>query len=551
MALGPLLLMVAVVVYGPTPATAAAHPAPARTDRSPVNLATPVDMADGLAHPSAIVRSGDARIEVLSPTLLRLEYSPSGRFENSPTVNAIDRRMPVPPYSARVAGGWLTVRTSRATVRYKVGSGPFTPVNTSLHFTDGDAVSTVHPTWDWECPFDQTCQSGAAHLSGEAAIGQGTNGYESSAGFVGYLFHPGDAATWNVLGAPAGSASVSLRYSNTFDPLAAPGSHTLALVVNGQPVRTLVAAQTERGRPVGHPHHHGGAPGWAPTRWRWPARPATPATSNSTPSPSARPRRRPRCRRRRSLSAVGSGVSTPSPTTPAATCAPRAPPGPPARSPSSRCTPTDSSTRPGYRLLDDTQSAPWTGQGWVEPRPAGGDVEDGYLFVYGHDYTGALRTFAQLTGPAPLLPRNVFGVWYSDYTPYSSSDIENSIYPAFQANDVPLNTLSLDTDWKAPNDWDGWEWNNALFPDPTVVPGLGQCPRHRRHLEHPLEHRRPRPQAAHGRERGRELPGLVDLFGRSLQGVGLEHRLAGRVQLRSPTELPEAGSGFLVAGLVL
>jgi alpha-glucosidase (family GH31 glycosyl hydrolase) len=33
---------------------------------------------------------------------------------------------------------------------------------------------------------------------------------------------------------------------------------------------------------------------------------------------------------------------------------------------------------------------------------------------------------------------------------------------------VPLNTLSLDTDWKAPNDWDGWEWNTSLFPDPSA-----------------------------------------------------------------------------------
>ena len=110
----------------------------------------------------------------------------------------------------------------------------------------------------------------------------------------------------------------------------------------------------------------------------------------------------------------------------------------------------------------------WTANGWVRPRPARGDIEDGYLFVYGHDYAGALHTLAQLTGPAPLLPRDVFGVWYSDYTPYSSGDIENSVYPQFASNNVPLNTLSLDTDWKAPNDWNGWEWDSTLFPDPSA-----------------------------------------------------------------------------------
>jgi hypothetical protein len=124
--------------------------------------------------------------------------------------------------------------------------------------------------------------------------------------------------------------------------------------------------------------------------------------------------------------------------------------------------------RSGWRLVDDTRSAVWTAAGWTEARPRNGDVEDGYLFAYGQNFTGALRTLAQLTGPAPLLPRSLFGVWYSDYTPYTSTDIEQSVYPAFERNHVPLNTLSLDTDWKAPNNWDGWEWNTELFPHPRA-----------------------------------------------------------------------------------
>ena len=65
----------------------------------------------------------------------------------------------------------------------------------------------------------------------------------------------------------------------------------------------------------------------------------------------------------------------------------------------------------------------------MKPRPADGDLQDGYLFVYGHDYSGALHTLAQLDRTGAHAPRFVFGVWYSDYTPYSSADIEASIYP--------------------------------------------------------------------------------------------------------------------------
>ena len=71
-----------------------------------MDLATPIDMAAGMAHRSAIVHVGDVRIEVLTPSLLRLEYSPSQHFENDPTVNALNRRMPVPatPLPRRGAG---------------------------------------------------------------------------------------------------------------------------------------------------------------------------------------------------------------------------------------------------------------------------------------------------------------------------------------------------------------------------------------------------------------------------------------------------------------
>ena len=461
-----ITLGVAVPLCDPTAATAAHRTAPSGSDRSPVNLATPVDMAAGMAHESAIVRSGHARIEVLSPTLLRLEYSPSGDFVNVPSVNALNRRMPVPSYSTGVSDGWLTVRTSRAVLRYKVGSGPFTALNTSLRFPDGNRVSTVHPTWDWECPFDQVCQSGAAVLAGGAAYGYDISGYNSSSGLVGYLLQPGASVTWHVLGAPAARAQLALRYSNTVRPLVTPGSHTIALLVNGRRVTTLVAPQTSGNDP-------------------WSTVTTTAMLTAGTNTVQVACQEGDSCNIDLDTLSIGPAGR------PVPVAAPTDPLGGWIRGfdsftyqPNSDCAGTTSGAtcelpleplhtdglldKAGWRLLDDSQSALWNGRGWVTPRAIPGDVEDGYLFAYGHDYRGALHTLAQLTGSAPLLPRSVFGVWYSDYTPYSSADIEDSIYPAFQKNQVPLNTLSLDTDWKAPNNWDGWEWNQALFPDPPA-----------------------------------------------------------------------------------
>ena len=112
-----MLVAVAVLVL---PATALAV---ATSPTSPVNLATPVDFGAAKAARGATVVAGDARFEVLGDGLIRLEYSPSGSFEDAPTVNAQNRRFAVPRYRVSRSGGWLTIATSQATLRYRLGRG--------------------------------------------------------------------------------------------------------------------------------------------------------------------------------------------------------------------------------------------------------------------------------------------------------------------------------------------------------------------------------------------------------------------------------------------
>ena len=412
------------------------------------------------------MRLGDARIEVLTPTVLRLEYSPSRHFENSPTVNVLDRRMPVPAYSEKVSAGWLTLRTARVTLRYRVGSGPFTPANTSLRFEDGPKFTTVHPTWEWECPFDQTCQAGAAKLGGGASLQQGESGYESSAGYV-QLASPGDSATWEVLGASRGQDVLSLRYGTT-PGAPSVGTDRVDLVVDGRAV-SLPVPSTDPSAP------------WS----NLVVTTSLDAGSNSVEV---------RCSSGEdcgvdvdTISVAASDAATfpPVPDDPLGgwirgfdtstySAGPTCPGGGEGTSCQNMPQPLHTDgllDGSGWRLLDDSQSAVWSKRGWVEPRSPGGDVEDGYLFAYGRDYKGALGDFARLTGAAPLLPRSLFGVWYSDFSPFdpiSSSYVEDSLYPAFESHKVPLDTLSLDTLWKSPNPWDGWEWDQALFPDPSA-----------------------------------------------------------------------------------
>jgi Glycosyl hydrolases family 31 TIM-barrel domain/Glycosyl hydrolase family 31 C-terminal domain/Domain of unknown function (DUF5110)/NPCBM-associated, NEW3 domain of alpha-galactosidase/Carbohydrate binding module (family 6)/IPT/TIG domain len=462
-----ILSVLALAVISFLPAMASAGTATTATsDTSPVNLSAKVSMAAGKARQRATVVAGDARFEVLAPDVIRLEYSPSATFLDQPTFNVLDRDLAVPPYTVSRHGGWLTITTSAMMLRYQLGSGAFSTANTQVRLLGPTAggSSSVRPSWEWECTFGQVCQSGAATLGGGAALATNHNGYTSPAGFVAGYSNPGDDASWQVLGAPAGAATVTIRYSNSIGAIGGPAPRTMTLMVNGTATQLTLPPTAS----------------W--DDWATVTEPVTlGAGTNSVAVDCA------------TGDDCNVNVDDISVTAPGTTAAPVLPAGglggyirsfdsangtytasPSCASGESNatCEAAIPSTSPGlldksgWYLLDDTRTATWTSSGWIAPRPAG-DVEDGYLFGYGENYTAALEDLARLTGPAPLLPEYAFGNWFSRYYPYTAGDYEDQLLPEFAANGVSLDTLSVDTDWKSPSQWDGWEWNPALFADPT------------------------------------------------------------------------------------
>ncbi len=228
-------------------AGAATAVGPATTDTSPVNLSAKINMAAGKAAQEATVVAGDARFEVLTPEVVRLEYSPTGQFLDQPTLNVLDRDFPVPSYTRTEQGGWLVLRTSDVVLRYRLGSGPFSPRNTQLqllHPLPGSAA-TVSPTWGNECTFGQVCQSGAAALAGGTALATNHDSYTSPPGFIAGYSSAGASASWQLLGAPGGTAAVTIRYSNYIGSLGGPAPRTMSLVVNGTAAQVTEPAATQ------------------------------------------------------------------------------------------------------------------------------------------------------------------------------------------------------------------------------------------------------------------------------------------------------------------
>ena len=75
-----------------------------------------------LAEEEAVVTSGSARFTILTPRLIRIQYSTNKLFEDRATFAVVNRRLPVPAFTCTEEDGYLVIRTDSLTLRYKVGS---------------------------------------------------------------------------------------------------------------------------------------------------------------------------------------------------------------------------------------------------------------------------------------------------------------------------------------------------------------------------------------------------------------------------------------------
>lgn len=141
-------------------------------------------------------------------------------------------------------------------------------------------------------------------------------------------------------------------------------------------------------------------------------------------------------------------------------------------------------SKTGVTVFDDAASLTVGEDG--EIKAVCGDGTDEYLFVYGDDYRSAVNALYLITGKTPLLPRFVFGNWWSRYYVYTDKEYLR-VLDYFAEEDVPLTVATIDMDWHwstemekdlhieelgrntefyGGNDgWTGYSWNTRLFPN--------------------------------------------------------------------------------------
>lgn len=131
-----------------------------------------VEREDPIADPAAIVLlSKNARLTLLTPTLLRFEVSSTGDFDDRATFSVVNRRLPVPAFSvAHINASTTVVTTAAMTVMFSGGNGTqstcaathpetdATEPHRSASFPNGLNASSVAECCA-ACDSDPTCSS--------------------------------------------------------------------------------------------------------------------------------------------------------------------------------------------------------------------------------------------------------------------------------------------------------------------------------------------------------------------------------------------------------
>ena len=79
------------------------------------------DVLNPQAHQQAIVNAGNARFTVLTPQMIRIQYSSRQLFEDRATFAVVNRQLPVPHFTKEERDGYLYITTDALTLKYKIG----------------------------------------------------------------------------------------------------------------------------------------------------------------------------------------------------------------------------------------------------------------------------------------------------------------------------------------------------------------------------------------------------------------------------------------------
>jgi len=98
-----------------------------------------------VANTGATVVEGNVRFTVLTPRVIRMEWSANGKFNDFASLTFVNRYLSVPRYSKSISNGELEITTEALKLKYKLNSGMFSDKNVSINFVMNNQIKTWMP----------------------------------------------------------------------------------------------------------------------------------------------------------------------------------------------------------------------------------------------------------------------------------------------------------------------------------------------------------------------------------------------------------------------
>ena len=116
-----------------------------------------------VANPEAVVICGKARFTVLTPEMIRIEYSAKGIFEDQATFTVTNRRLKVPRFRKREDNTYLYIVTDKVRLRYRKSTNPVTtpasPENLTITIDNNGCESVWYPGKSDSLNLKGTCRT--------------------------------------------------------------------------------------------------------------------------------------------------------------------------------------------------------------------------------------------------------------------------------------------------------------------------------------------------------------------------------------------------------
>ena len=85
-----------------------------------------VDNNNPIANSKPVVICGNARFTVLTPEMIRIEYSEKGMFEDRPTFTVVNRNLELVDFKKKEDDRFLYIQTDKVKLKYRKGTNPKT-----------------------------------------------------------------------------------------------------------------------------------------------------------------------------------------------------------------------------------------------------------------------------------------------------------------------------------------------------------------------------------------------------------------------------------------